>query len=142
MSLEYGELRITSGWHRFGTLGHSCKFQRVSRLGSVTAQQSSIGPQPNFAALNRGRHLYSAGRSSRWALAQISSYYLNCRVCGSTLLFYYTFVITRATASKLFYNIDAIRPNNTINAIMFAEKLARPGILLQRHYISAAYATE
>ena len=29
--------------------------------------------QPNFAALNRGRHLYSAGRLSRWALAHISS---------------------------------------------------------------------
>jgi len=27
--------------------------------------------QPNFAALNRGRHLYSAGRPSRWALAHI-----------------------------------------------------------------------
>jgi len=31
------------------------------------------GRQPNFAALNRGRHLYSAGRPSRWALASISS---------------------------------------------------------------------
>jgi len=29
--------------------------------------------QPNFAALNTGRHLYSAGRPSRWALAHISS---------------------------------------------------------------------
>jgi len=28
------------------------------------------------AALNRGRHLYSAGRPSRWALAHISSIYL------------------------------------------------------------------
>jgi len=27
--------------------------------------------QPNFAALNRGRHLCSAGRPSRWALAHI-----------------------------------------------------------------------
>jgi len=27
------------------------------------------GRQPNFAALNRGRHLYSARRPSRWALA-------------------------------------------------------------------------
>jgi len=27
--------------------------------------------QLNFAALNRGRHLYSAGRPSRWALAHI-----------------------------------------------------------------------
>ena len=55
------------------SLGHHCKFQRVSRLGSVTARNSSIGRLPNFAALNRGRHLYSAGRPSRWALAHISS---------------------------------------------------------------------
>jgi len=32
---------------------------------------SSSGPQLNFAALNRGRHLCSAGRPSRWALAHI-----------------------------------------------------------------------
>jgi len=48
-------------------------FQQLSRLGSVTARQSSSGRQPNFAALNRGRHLYSAGQPSRWALAHISS---------------------------------------------------------------------
>jgi len=54
-------------------LGHPCKFQRVSRLVSVTARHSSSGRQPNFAALNRGRHLYSTGRPSRWALAHISS---------------------------------------------------------------------
>jgi len=29
--------------------------------------------QPNVAKLSRGRHLYSAGRPSRWALAHISS---------------------------------------------------------------------
>jgi len=68
---QYGELRPTSSWDRSGSLGHSCKFQRVSRLGSVTAQHSSIGREPNFAALTRGRHLYSAGRPSRWALAHI-----------------------------------------------------------------------
>jgi len=45
---QYGELRPTSGWDR-----------------------SSIGRQPNFAALNRGRHLCSAGRPSCWALAHI-----------------------------------------------------------------------
>jgi len=54
--------------------GTPCKFQWVSRLGSTaTARHSSIGRQPNFAALNRGRHLYLAGRTSRWALAHISS---------------------------------------------------------------------
>ena len=71
MSPQYGELRPTSGWDRFVSLGHPCKFQRVSRLGSVTARHSSSARQPNFAALNRRRHLYSAGRPSRWALAHI-----------------------------------------------------------------------
>ena len=35
---QYGELRPTSGWDRSSSLGHPCKFQRVSRLGSVTAR--------------------------------------------------------------------------------------------------------
>ena len=59
------------------SLRHPSKFQRVSRLGSVTARQSSSRRQPNFAVLNRGRHLYSAGRPSRWALAHISSCFMN-----------------------------------------------------------------
>jgi len=50
--------------------------RRASRLGSVTARHSSIGSQPDFAALNWGRYLYSAGPPSRWALAHISS--LSC----------------------------------------------------------------
>jgi len=41
------------------------------RLGSVTAQHSSSGRQPNSAALKRRCHLYSAGRPSSWALAHI-----------------------------------------------------------------------
>ena len=43
----------------------------LSPIGSVTAWQSSSGREPNFAALSTGRHLYSAGRPSRWALAHI-----------------------------------------------------------------------
>jgi len=62
--------------------GTPCKFQRVLRLDSVTARHCSSGRQPNFAALNRGRHLYSAGRPSRYALAHISSF-----VCFSVCLF-------------------------------------------------------
>ena len=38
---QYGELQPTSGWDRSGTLGHPCKSQPVSRLGSVTACHSS-----------------------------------------------------------------------------------------------------
>jgi len=71
MSLRYGELRPTSGWDRFGCLGYSSEFQLVSRPGFVTAATSLTTGQPNFAALNRGRHQYSAGRPSRWTLAHI-----------------------------------------------------------------------
>jgi len=71
MSPQHGELQPTSGWDRSGTLGHPSSFQRVSCLGSITARHSNIGCRPNFATLNRGRHLHSAGRPSRWALAHI-----------------------------------------------------------------------
>ena len=37
----------------------------------------SNGRQPNFAALNRGRQLYSAGRPSGWTLTHISSSFAN-----------------------------------------------------------------
>jgi len=50
--------RPTSGWDRFRSLGHPSKFQRVLRLVSVTGRHSSRGRQQNFAALNRGCHLY------------------------------------------------------------------------------------
>jgi len=50
------------------TLGPSLVF---SYIGGITALQSSSGWQPNFAALSRGCHLYSAGRPSRWASAHI-----------------------------------------------------------------------
>ena len=42
-----------------------------SPIGIVTAPHSSSRREPNFAALSTGRHLYSAGRPSRWALAHI-----------------------------------------------------------------------
>ena len=52
-----------------------CKIHFASKscvlLSSVTARHSSSGRQPNFAALKRGRHLYSAGRPLRWAVAHI-----------------------------------------------------------------------
>ena len=38
MSPQYGELRPTSGWDRFGSLGHPSYFQRLPRLGSVTTR--------------------------------------------------------------------------------------------------------
>jgi len=59
------------------SLGHPSKFQRLSRLRSVTARHPSSGRQPNFAALNRVRHLCSAEWPSRWALAHILVTYIS-----------------------------------------------------------------
>jgi len=75
MSSQYGELQPTNGWELLARLGQPSKFQRVSRLGSVTARHSSSGHQPKFVALNKGRHLHSEGRPSRWALAHILVYF-------------------------------------------------------------------
>ena len=87
MFSQYDELRPTNDWDPFGSLGHPGKFQRVSRVGSVTARRSSSGHQPNFAALNRRRHLYQAGRPSRWPLAHIlvMTYFTNLSVASNAL---------------------------------------------------------
>ena len=58
-------------WRVWGTPANFNGFRRVLRLGSITARHSSSRRQPNFAALNRGRHLYLARRPSRWALTYI-----------------------------------------------------------------------
>ena len=55
---QYGELRPSSGWDLFASLGHPSKFQRVSHLGKVTARHSSRGRQPNFAALTRAPPIF------------------------------------------------------------------------------------
>jgi len=86
MSPQYGELRPTSGWDRFVSLGHPSYFQRLPRLGSVSARQSSTDRQPNFAALNRGRHLCLAGRPSRWALAHILVYLCTTRYLSQSIV--------------------------------------------------------
>jgi len=46
---QYGERRPTNGCDRFISLGHPSTFQRVSRIGFVTAATSVTGGQPDFA---------------------------------------------------------------------------------------------
>jgi len=60
-------------WRVRGTPANFNGFRVLAALLHGT-RLSSSGRQPNFAALNRGRHLYSAGRPSRWALAHISTF--------------------------------------------------------------------
>jgi len=73
MSPQYGELHgplaaeiVSLVW---GTPGN---FNRFRVLASLLHGTLVVGVSQT-AALNRGRHLYSAGRPSRWALAHISS---------------------------------------------------------------------
>jgi len=70
---NFGLLAAEICWRVWGT---PANFNGFRVLAALTARQSSSGRQPNFAALNRGRHLYSTGRPSRLALAHISSYYV------------------------------------------------------------------
>jgi len=55
--------------------GTPAYFNRFRVLAALLHGTLVGGRQTNFAALNRGRHLYSAGRLSRWSLAHISSYF-------------------------------------------------------------------
>ena len=43
MSSQYGKLQPTNGWDRLTGLGHPCKLQLVSHLGSVTARHLAAG---------------------------------------------------------------------------------------------------
>jgi len=70
--VNFGPLTAEIGLPVWGT---PTNFNGFRRLGSVTARHSSSGRQPNFAALNRGRHLCSAGRPSRWVLAHILGFH-------------------------------------------------------------------
>ena len=55
LSLVWGTPANFNGFGIFAALLHSTLY--------------SSRRQPNFGALNRGRHLYSAGRPLRWVLA-------------------------------------------------------------------------
>jgi len=65
--VNFGPVAAEICWRVWGTPVNFNRF--VSWQRYCTA--SSSGRQPNFAALNRGRHLCSAGQPSGWALAHI-----------------------------------------------------------------------
>jgi len=71
MSLQYGELRPLAAEIGLLVWGTPANFNGLRFLAALL--HGSSVRQPNFAALKRGRHLYSAERPSRWALAHISS---------------------------------------------------------------------
>ena len=66
-TVNFGPLTAEIGSGVWGTPTISMGFASWQRYCTA----SSSGRQLNFAALNRGRHLCSAGRPSGWALAHI-----------------------------------------------------------------------
>jgi len=54
MSSQYGELRPTNGWDQLTSLGHPCKFQLVSRLGSITARHLVVSVSQTLRCWTEG----------------------------------------------------------------------------------------
>jgi len=69
-------------WRVWGTPANFSGFRVLAAL--LHGRHSSGGRQPTFAALNRGRHLYLAGRPSRWALAHILVFVCISLIFGNT----------------------------------------------------------
>ena len=81
MTPQYGELRPLAAEIVSLVWGTPANFNRFCILAALLhgTQWAS-----NFAALNRGRHLRSAGRPSGWALAHILVVFVLC--CSTFLL--------------------------------------------------------
>jgi len=65
---------VNFGWDLLARLGTTANFNRFSILALLLHSTVVVGVSQT-AALNRGLHLYSVGRPSRWALAHISSWF-------------------------------------------------------------------
>jgi len=62
---NFGLLADEICWRVWGMLANFNGFRVLAALLNG-ARQSNSGRQPNSAALNRGRHIRSAGRPSHW----------------------------------------------------------------------------
>ena len=94
MSSQYGELRPTNSWERLASLGHCCKFQRVSGLGFVAAATSLAPGQPNCA---RSLAVSWAGTLYIWGLFnkfQDSCYILHNNKCLKTMTMLFLNVVS------------------------------------------------
>ena len=83
--VNFGPLATEIGSVVWGT---PANFNWFRVLAALLHGIYSSGRQPNFVALNRGRHLCLAGRPSRWALTHISgslSFMGSAASCGVLL---------------------------------------------------------
>jgi len=72
MSPQYGDFGPLAAEISLPVWGTPANFNGFRVLAALL-HGNQVEREPNFAALNRGRHLCSAGQPSGWALAQISS---------------------------------------------------------------------
>ena len=73
MSPQYGELGPLAAEIVSLVWGTPANFNGFRILAALLHDTLVVGVNQT-AALNRGRHLYSSGRPSRWAFAHISSF--------------------------------------------------------------------
>ena len=66
--VNFGPLAAEIGLPVWGT---PANFNSFRVLSALLHSSQVVGVSQTFSALNRGRHLYSAGRPLRWALAHI-----------------------------------------------------------------------
>jgi len=103
VSLVWGTPANFNGFHVLAVLLHGTLVLEC-RAVTLPGRETHTGRQRNFAALNRGRHLYSVGRPSRWALAHIlvlhallqttSPYYRNRNyACFTIIIIKFTYYI-------------------------------------------------
>jgi len=81
MSPQYGELRPTAAEIVSLVWGTPANFNCFRVLAALRLLHGTlVVGVSQTAAFNTGRHLYLAGRPSRWALAHISSFALFHRI--------------------------------------------------------------
>ena len=89
MSPQYGELRPTSGWDRLTNLGHPCKFQLVSHLGSVTARHLLVGVSQTLRRWTEGATYIRQGdhRVGHWPTFLVSCIFVSEALSSSVASF-------------------------------------------------------
>jgi len=85
MSPQYGELRPTCGWDWSGSLGHPCKFQRVSHLGSITARHSSMWAPAKLCGVEQRAPPIIGRAAITLGIGPHSSLIILCTVCFKCL---------------------------------------------------------
>jgi len=98
MSPRYGELRSTSGWDPFGSLGHPANFNGFRVLAVLLHGTLVVGVSQTLLRWTEGT-AYSAGWPSCWAMAHVLVYF--CLHYGLLAVCGHFFFVT--TAPKMLH---------------------------------------